>query len=38
MGGQGFGQLYLNPAGFDTFMADDYAAADRLLKAGGLIS
>jgi len=38
MSGQGFGQLYLNPAGFDTFMADDYAAAERLLKAGGLIS
>jgi tripartite-type tricarboxylate transporter receptor subunit TctC len=34
---QGFGQLYLNSAGFDTFMADDYAASERLLKAGGLI-
>jgi len=34
---QGFGQLYLNPADFDSFMAGDYAAAERLLKAGGLI-
>ncbi len=38
MSSQGFGQLYLDPAGFDKFMADDYAAAERLLKAGGLIS
>jgi hypothetical protein len=38
MSSQGFGQLYLNSAGFDTFMADDYAASERLLKAGGLIS
>lgn len=38
MSQQGFTQLYLNSAGFDTFMADDYAAAQRLLKAGGLIS
>ena len=34
---QGFGQLYLNPADFDAFMAEDYAAAERLLSAGGLI-
>ncbi len=38
MSQQGFTQLYQNSAGFDKFMADDYAAAERLLKAGGLIS
>ncbi len=37
MSDQGFGQLYLDSAGFDTFMAEDYEAAERLLKAGGLI-
>jgi len=37
MSGQGFGQLYLSSADFDTFMAADYEAAQRLLKAGGLI-
>lgn len=38
MSQQGFTELYRNSADFDTFMADDYAAAERLLKAGGLIS
>jgi len=38
MNQQGFTQLYLDSAGFDKFMAEDYAAAERLLKAGGLIS
>ena len=38
MSEQGFGQLYLGPEDFDAFMAEDYEAAERLLKAGGLIS
>jgi hypothetical protein len=37
MSDQGFGQLYMNSADFDAFMAQDYEAAERLLKDGGLI-
>ncbi len=37
MSDQGFGQVYLPSAEFDEFMANDYAAAEQLLAAGGLI-
>lgn len=37
MSDQGFGQFYLSSADFDAFMAEDYAAAEQLLVAGGLI-